>query len=101
MLVSAIAESCKDRPRRIWGRHAHTMFPNHVQIPPRSYLGPAHAELGYTLVAPAFIVIYTNLQELSYFYHLVRSYKGLPTDMRGDNKDGLLVRGCRNSNRRL
>jgi len=58
MLVSATAESCKDRPRRTWGRHAHMMSPNDVQVPPRSYLGPAHAELRYTLVAPAFIVIY-------------------------------------------
>jgi len=81
MLVSAIAESCKDRPRRICGRHAHMMSSNDIQIPPRSYLGPAHAELGYTLVAPAFIVIYTNTQEPSYYYH-VRSYKGLPTDTR-------------------
>lgn len=78
MLVSAIAESCKDRSRRIWGRHAHMMSPNDVQVPLRSYLGPAHAELGYTLVAIAFIVIYTNTQEPSYYYHLVRSYKGLP-----------------------
>jgi len=101
MLVSAIAESCKGRPRKIWGWHAHMMSTNAVQVPPRSYLGPAHAELGYTLVVIAFIVIYTNTQEPSYYYHLVRSYKGLPTDTRCVQNDGLLIRGCRNSNRRM